>query len=243
MQLKPHWQDTLAANLANVRQRIATAAQRAGRAADSVRLLPITKYVSSEVAGALVDLGCAALGESRPQELWAKADALRDRPIEWHLVGPLQRNKVRRTIAVADAIDSVDSLALVEAIEAAAQAAGRSPRILVEINISGQAARHGLTPDRLAEIIEWFAQPRGIRLAGLMGMAADVADPTLIARQFASLRQLREEWLPRLPAGAALDELSMGMSGDYEIAISQGATLVRIGSALFEGLVADEERP
>jgi pyridoxal phosphate enzyme (YggS family) len=230
--------ERIAANLAEVRERIAVAARGAGRSPDEVRLVAVTKYVDAATTRLLFDAGCTDLGESRPQQLWDKAAALNDAAIRWHLIGHLQRNKVRRTLPLVHLIHSGDGLRLLEELDRdTAALAGRSPlAVLLEVNVSGETAKHGFAPDDLPKHVETLAAFKHLDVRGLMAMAGLDDDPTSARRDFARLRELRDrlrrEWSGRF----ALDELSMGMSGDYEAAIAEGATLVRVGSALFEGV-------
>ena len=226
----------IAENLAAVRDRIADAARRAGRPSQSVRLVAITKYFAADAARALAEAGCIELGESRPQELWAKAESLDDLPIRWHMVGHLQRNKVRRTLPLAAWIQSVDSIRLAAAIDQAAAELGCRPSVLLEVNISGERAKHGFLPEEMERILPELAGLEHVGIRGLMGMASLEGGLEAARRDFARLRALRDRLRALGPAGLVLDELSMGMSGDYEVAIEEGATVVRVGSALFEGL-------
>jgi PLP dependent protein len=225
----------IAENLADVRQRIAAAAGASGRPADAVRLIAVTKYVSDEAARALVEAGCRDLGESRPQELWRKSTALSDLEIRWHMIGHLQRNKIGRTLPLAWMIHSLDSLRLAEALDAAARDAGLRSRALLEVNVSGDASKHGFGPDELLSQWESVAQLPNVEILGLMGMASREGDLPQARRDFANLRQLRDRLRAASNGSLELDELSMGMSGDFEAAIAEGGTMVRIGSALVEG--------
>ena len=222
-------------NLAQVRERIAIAALAAGRQPDEVRLIAVVKYVDVALARLLVAAGCGDLGESRPQELRAKAAALADSSVRWHMIGHLQRNKIRSTLPLAGLIHSVDSLRLLRALEDEAAAAGLTAHILLEVNVSGEPAKHGFDAPELSAAIEQVARLGHVRLEGLMCMAGLEGGAAAAERDFARLRQLRDEHRDR-DAGGPLTELSMGMSGDYEIAIRHGATMIRVGSALFEGL-------
>jgi uncharacterized pyridoxal phosphate-containing UPF0001 family protein len=257
--------ERLAENVAQIRGRIAAAAERSGRAAGDVTLVAVTKFIPAEVVRLLVEAGCHDLGESRPQELWQKAAALADLPIRWHLIGHLQRNKVRRTLPLVAMIHSIDSPQLLAAVEEearggaicwggsctaapsgpiegaavqlppqhAAAFSGKVP-ILLEVNISGEAAKHGFSPGEIEPLLADLAGCRNVTVRGLMCMAALEGGPDLARRDFAALRELRDRVRDRCPPGHALDELSMGMSGDFEQAIEEGATIVRVGSALFE---------
>ncbi|MEX0678444.1 MAG: YggS family pyridoxal phosphate-dependent enzyme [Pirellulales bacterium] len=228
----------IAENLAQIRARIEAAAKRASRAADAVTLVAVTKYASVEMAAAVVREGCHDLGESRPQELWAKAAALSDPAIRWHMVGHLQRNKVRRTVELVHLIQSVDSFRLLAAIDAQAAQLGRKMDALIEVNISGDAAKTGLAPDDLQPLLAQAATLSHVSIRGLMGMATLEGDQVAARRDFAALRTLRDRLASRVAPPVSLSELSMGMSGDFEAAIEEGATIVRLGSALFEGLDA-----
>lgn len=230
-------------NLAHVRARIAEAARRSGRAPDDITLVAVTKYASLDAVRELLAAGCRDLGESRPQQLWERAATLAvdfppsgPDPLRWHLIGHLQRNKVRRTAPHVALLHSADSQRLVEACGAEATALGLTLPVLLETNISGDAAKHGFRPDELPALIESLAMIAGVQIRGLMAMSGLDSDAPETRRQFAAVRQLRDDLQTRCPPHVRLDELSLGMSGDYEIAIEEGATLVRVGSALFEGL-------
>jgi pyridoxal phosphate enzyme (YggS family) len=222
----------LRANIETIRGNVSAAAARAGRRADEVTLVAVTKYVDAELARAVVELGIQDLGESRPQELWKKAEALRDLPIRWHLVGHLQRNKLRRTLPLVHLLHSADSERLLDAIQEEA-AQQRVVDLLLEINISGEANKTGMLPELARSLVVRAATWPQLRIRGLMGMASLEGDAEDNRREFALLRALRDE-LRGLSQASELNALSMGMSGDYEIAIEEGATLVRVGSALFE---------
>ena len=226
---------TVRANLARVRERIATACQRAGRDPAGVRLVGVSKYVDPLAAAALVRAGCVDLGEARPQVLWAKAAApeLTGVGVRWRLIGHLQRNKADRTVAASAAIDSVDSLRLLSTLDKAAAAAGKRLPILLEVNVSGDAEKHGFAPADLAEALERLDNCPNLLAEGLMGMAARDGGAEVARHNFATLRELRDRLsTPQRPLG----ELSMGMSGDLDQAILEGSTMVRVGSALWEGL-------
>jgi len=227
--------DRLLDNLNSIRERVVAAAARSGRTADAVTLIAVTKYVDAPIAAALFDAGCIDLGEARPQQLWVKAEALADRPVRWHLIGHLQRNKIERTLPLVSLIHSADSLRLIVALDAAATAIGRTASILLEVNISGDQAKHGFRPDQIENQLGAIAELRHVQVRGLMTMAGldGDADPR---RDFARLRELRDRLHALFPPAIGLSELSMGMSGDFEAAIEEGATIVRVGSALFEGI-------
>jgi len=246
--MSPSREERIAQNLAQVRQRIAEAAARAGRSGESVTLVAVTKYVGLDAIRALVGAGSTLLGESRPQQLWQRAELLAELPVRWHLIGHLQRNKVRRTLELAGLIHSVDTPELLHAIQriAGEQAAERGDpaqpvrpvRVLLEVNTSGETAKHGFEPDALPALVEEIVPLDRVEVCGLMCMAGLEGGPDRARDDFRALRELRDRLARNLPEGRRLPELSMGMSGDYEVAIEEGATIVRVGSALFEGIDA-----
>jgi pyridoxal phosphate enzyme (YggS family) len=187
-----------------------------------------------EVIQSLVELGCRDLGESRPQALWERAAAFGGQSIEWHMIGHLQRNKVDRTVPLVSLFHSGDSLRLLQAIDVTAGSIGRCVPVLLEINISGDATKHGFAPAEVEHQLLEVAKLAHVEVRGLMGMASREGDLDQARREFASLRQLRDRLQAVAPSEIKLKELSMGMSGDFEVAIEEGATLVRVGSALFE---------
>ncbi len=200
----------------------------------------VTKTVDAKIAQMLVAAGCRDLGESRPQELWAKAAAIQDpspeNAVRWHMIGHLQRNKVRRTLPLVSLIHSVDSLRLLEEIDREAHTLQRPAAVLLEVNISGDHTKHGFRPNEVEPQLPEMARFEHVAIRGLMCMASREGDLPQARREFAALRELRDRLQRSAPPNIRLAELSMGMSGDYEIAIEEGATLVRVGSALFEGI-------
>jgi pyridoxal phosphate enzyme (YggS family) len=221
-------------NLNRVEGRIREAEQKSGRPMGAVKLIAVTKYVDAEVTRSLIKAGCQRLGENRPQVLWEKAAALVDQQVEWHLIGHLQRNKVKRTIELTHLIHSVDSLTLLDTIEQVAAGLNRRVEVLLELNVSGDDAKHGFDQRQLPVVFERLSEKPHVFVKGLMGMAGLESDSSETRRQFASLREIAGEVSHLLPENAVMEELSMGMSNDFEIAIEEGATLVRIGSLLFE---------
>jgi pyridoxal phosphate enzyme (YggS family) len=171
----------IADNLAAVRQRIESAAKGSGRAADAVRLVAVTKYVGPAAAAALVEAGCHDLGESRPQELWRKAEALSGRPIRWHLIGHLQTNKVRRTLPLVSLIHSADSLRIIDALDEEGAVQQRRVPVLLEVNVSGDAAKHGFEPDAIEPLLGQFAERRHLEVRGLMAMSGLESDEAAAA--------------------------------------------------------------
>lgn len=227
----------VADNLRRVQERIATAAERCGRSASEVTLVAVTKYVDSELARAVAAAGCLDLGEARPQELLAKAEALSDLPIRWHLIGHLQRNKAKKVVALGALIHSGDSLRLLAELNSLAGAEQRTLEVLLEINISGDETKHGFAPHEVEPLLPELATLEHLRINGLMAMSGYHASLDQAAGQFEQVRQLRDRLAAVAPPNMPLAHLSMGMSDDFEVAIASGATLVRVGSALYEGLI------
>jgi PLP dependent protein len=224
-------------NLDEVQARIALAAGRAGRPAGDVRLVAVTKKSSPLWIKALLDCGVFDLGENYPQELWKKSEVLADRAaaIRWHLIGHLQTNKVKKTLPLVKLIHSVDSLKLLKLLNEAATNSVDPPPVCLQVNTSGEESKHGWSPAQIMEDSDSIAGCRSVAIVGLMTMAALEGGSQERARaSFALLRETRDSL--RRKTGLPLPELSMGMSGDFELAILEGATLVRIGSALFDGL-------
>jgi pyridoxal phosphate enzyme (YggS family) len=225
----------LAGRLQKVEERLGAACRRAGRDRAEVTLVAVTKTVPPEVAAELVLLGVTHLGESRPQELWRKAAALAP-TVRWHLIGHLQRNKIEKTLPLVTLIHSVDSLRLLAALEQEAARLGRTVPVLLEVNASGEASKHGFAPAEVPGLAVHLAGLRHLQVRGLMTMAAPLDDPEACRPTFAALRGLRDRLRGELGPPHALEHLSMGMSNDFEVAVEEGATLVRLGSVLFEGL-------
>jgi pyridoxal phosphate enzyme (YggS family) len=228
--------DVIRRNLTLVRTRIAKAAERSGRAAEAVTLVAVTKKVTVAIVRLLADAGARDLGENYPQELWSKAAALADQPqaLRWHLIGHLQSNKAKRTLPLVSLIHAVDSLKLLQGLDVLASDLPTAPAICLQVNTSGEEAKHGWSPEGILNDADAIAACRRIPVVGLMTMAAWGTDAETARPSFRRLRQIRDELRRRM--GLPLDELSMGMSADFESAIEEGATLVRIGSALFEGV-------
>lgn len=230
----------IAENVDRVRATIDEAARASGRRGADVTLVAVTKYVGLNEVRAVLDAGCRDLGESRPQELWSKSEGIGTEPfdpaVRWHLVGHLQRNKVSRTVPLVCLIHSVDSISLMQSIDQRARQQSRTTSILLEVNISGESAKHGLAPGEVAPLLECASEYPHVRVVGLMAMAALEGGRDRAGRDFSHLRQLRDRLQGNCPPEVSLTELSMGMSRDYDLAIAEGATIVRVGSTLFEGL-------
>ena len=223
-------------NLLSVRDRIAESARRSGRDPASVVLVAVTKKRPASWVRPLVEAGVRDLGENYPQELWEKAEVLADLPpdVRWHLIGHLQRNKLKRTLPIARVIHAVDSLRLLRTIDQQVGEEQEPPMVFLQVNTSDEEAKHGWRDDAILADSEAIAGCRRVRPAGLMTMAAWGTTAETARPSFVRLREIRDALRDR--SGLALPELSMGMSNDFETAVEEGATLVRVGSALFEGV-------
>ena len=221
----------LGARLEAVRNRLARAAARAGRDPAAVRLVAATKGVRPEGVRQAARLGVADLGENRVQEAEAKIAAVDRAGVRWHLIGPLQRNKARRAVELFDQIQTVDRAELAEALARHAGAAGRVLPVLVEVNLAEEASKFGAAPGEVEALLSRIRGLPALEARGLMTVGPRVERPEEARRTFAGLRELRD--LLRAATGLRLEELSMGMSEDFEVAIEEGATMVRVGTALF----------
>lgn len=223
-------------NLAEVREAIAGACRRAGRSPDSVELIAVTKYAEWSWVEELIELGACQLGESRPQQLIERNALLKPgQRVDWHLIGHLQRNKVRPILPLVSRIHSVDSLKLAKRIELLAAELELSPKVLLEVNLSREPAKDGFSPEELESAWETLCNQSHLQITGLMTMAPDTSDERILRGVFRELRELRDRLVSRSDGERKLPELSMGMSGDFELAIEEGATHIRIGSRLFAG--------
>jgi hypothetical protein len=237
-------------NWRRIEDRMAEACARAHRPSTSVTLVAVTKSVSIDVIRTLVEAGLVHLGESRVQELAQRAAMLKEwlarrardpqvpdpAPPAWHLVGHLQRNKVKQVLPWVDLIHSVDSLRLAEEIDTHSKALGRKTPVLLEINAGGENNKFGVVFPAATHLAEQIQSLPNLELRGLMAMAPLTQDETRLRRLFDRVRELFEEMKSQRIGGAGFRELSMGMSNDFEYAIESGATYVRIGTALFESL-------
>lgn len=217
----------IAENLSTVRERIANAAARAGTDPNRIALVAVTKTVDVPAIQEAIRAGVMDIGENYVQDSVRKFEAV-GRAVRWHMIGHLQRNKVRHAVSVFDLIQSVDSLSLAAEIGKRSVALGKSSPVLVEVKIAGEASKFGVPPGDALALCDAVAQTDGVELAGLMGMAPFVDEPALVRRSFAGLKGLWD----RLPA-AYRTWLSMGMTADFEIAIEEGSNMVRIGTAIF----------
>ena len=215
---------SIAVRLAEVRERIAAACRRAGRRDDAVTLIAVTKGHAVDAIEEALVAGVRDFGENRVQEAAPKIAALRVRgpSVRWHLIGHLQRNKVPTAIDLFDILHTVDSERLAEAIEARA---GRRVPVLVEVNVAGESTKHGVARAELPALVERLRRCGKLDVLGLMTVAPQVEDPEYVRPFFRELSRMRDD--------LGLVELSMGMTGDFEVAIEEGATLVRVGRAIF----------
>lgn len=219
----------LAANVAQVRARIAAAANRNGRRAEDVSLVAVSKTVDAARVREAAAVGLRSFGENRVQEARDKVAGVPD--VSWHLIGSLQRNKVKEAVRLFTVIESVDSEALAEELSRRAGQQERAVDVLVQVNIAREPQKHGASPEEAAAVVRRTAALPGLKLRGLMTIAPAASDPDEARPVFRALRELRERLQDS--AGLALPELSMGMTDDFEVAIEEGATMVRIGRAIF----------
>jgi pyridoxal phosphate enzyme (YggS family) len=215
---------------------LAEAATRSSRAPEKVTLVAVTKKWPLELLEPLVAAGALDLGENYPQELWRKAEALAGRKptVRWHLIGHLQSNKARRTVPLVEMIHAVDSLKLLQFLNSLAAERVSVPSVCLQVNTSGEASKHGWSATGILAEADSIASCRNVRVVGLMTMAAWGTSGQTARPSFVALRETRDALQER--TGLSLPHLSMGMSGDFETAILEGATLVRVGSALLEGV-------
>ena len=221
-----------------VLERAARAAERSGRSPSSVVVLAAAKTFGAECVAEVVRAGCRDVGENYVQEARAKRSALTERAdaveaLRWHLIGRLQRNKVRQAVEIFDLVQTVDSLRLAEAMDRAASALGRIVDCLVEVSLEREATKGGVPADELGELLDGFAGLTHVRVSGLMTIPPPTDDLERARRWFRRLRELRDRHADLPPANVQLKELSMGMSADFETAIEEGATIVRVGTAIF----------
>ena len=227
---------SISENIAVVRERMANAAQRAGRAAEEIALMTVSKTQPPDRIREAYDAGQRVFGENRVQEFSGKAAALQNlKGAEWHMIGHLQTNKAAKTVELFAVVDSVDSLKLAEKLEAAARSLGKQLDVLIEINVGGEAAKSGMAPDSpaLEELLSAAPRLEALVFRGLMTVPPFTAEPEGARAHFRKLRELRDTIAARKLPAVAMDELSMGMSHDFEVAIEEGSTCVRVGTAIF----------
>ncbi|MCA9190631.1 MAG: YggS family pyridoxal phosphate-dependent enzyme [Planctomycetales bacterium] len=235
--ISQNWQSAIAA--------VSEACAAAGRRYEEVTIVGVTKYVAPELAWQLSCAGCKILGENRPQSLWEKYEYFKQQTpdanepaCQWHLIGHLQRNKARRTLPMLSCLESLDSLRLAESVSSLAQDLNIELDVLLEVNITQDASKTGLTPQELQQQLPHFMSLPGLRLAGLMAMATLGANGDAARCEFAAVRQLRDTL--SAASGLELSKLSMGMSGDFREAIAEGATQVRLGTLLWDRVITHD---
>jgi len=223
----------IADRLSGIRERIAAAARSAGRNPSSIRLVAVSKTFPIDAVREAYAAGHRDFGENRVQEALQKIASATDLEIRWHLLGHLQLNKARKAGPVFAAIHSVDSLELLKRIDAAAAEAGRTAELLLQVDLAGEATKFGASPDAVPRLLDAAAACRAARVTGLMTLPPLPDSPEDSRPWFRQLRDLRDGWLASGVPPAMLGELSMGMSGDFEVAIQEGSTMVRVGTAIF----------
>ena len=225
--------EDLTRNLAHVRGRIDAAAHRVGRDPAAIRLLPVSKTVPVDRLRLAVSAGCRQLGENKVQEAARKHEAMADVEVGWSIIGHLQTNKARDEAAFADEFQALDSLRVAAALDRRLQTAGRSIDVFVQVNTSGEASKYGLHPDELPAMLGELTAYTSLRVQGLMTLAVFTPDADRVRACFRLLRTLRDRAREDTPDLIGPGALSMGMSGDYEIAVEEGASVVRVGQAIF----------
>ncbi len=223
----------LSERLAGVRARIAAAARSVGRDPASVRLVAVSKTFPIDAIREAYAAGQRDFGENRVQEALQKIEASTDLEIRWHLLGHLQTNKARKAGPAFTMVQSVDSVELLNKLDQAAGEAGANPELLIQVDLAGEATKFGVPPGEVPRLLEAAARCRAARVVGLMTLPPAADAPEDARPWFARLRGLREDWLASGVPAAMLHELSMGMSGDFEVAVQEGATIVRVGTAIF----------
>jgi PLP dependent protein len=224
----------IAENLARIRERVACAAGRAGRHAEDVTIVAVSKTFPFEAIRAAYDAGLRHFGENRVQEWESKQAGVADLDATWHLIGHLQSNKARRAAGLFDRVDSVDSLAVAQKLDAAVgsgTASGKRLRVLIEVSLGGEITKSGVAEADLTMLAEGVAGLANLELLGLMTIPPFLDDLERVRPYFSKLREMREDLVRRV--GRALPVLSMGMSHDFEIGVEEGATEIRVGTALF----------
>lgn len=218
-------------NYAEIKEKIAVAAEKSGRKASDIRFMAVTKTVAPEYINHALSLGINLMGENKVQELLGKLEYLKTDGVDIHIIGHLQSNKVRKIIGLADMIESVDSLSLAYEISLRAENSDKTQDILLEVNIGGEESKTGLPLNELPAVFDEIMKIKNIRLRGFMAIPPASENPENARPYFSEMKKLFDEY--RAKSGEFFDTLSMGMSSDYAIAIEEGATLVRVGSSLF----------
>ena len=224
---------SIADRLADVRSRLDAAARSAGRDPSSVRLVAVSKTFPLDLVRQAYDAGQRDFGENRVQDALQKIQSSTDLQVHWHLLGHLQTNKARRAASAFATIHSIDSVELLQKLDAAAVEAGTAPELLVQVDLAGEATKSGVPPTEVPRLLDAAATLRAARVVGLMTLPPIPETPEDARPWFRRLRDLRDGWLASGVPAPLLRELSMGMSGDFEVAVQEGATMVRVGTAIF----------
>ena len=222
----------IAANISTIRQRIVAAAARSQRTPESIKLLAVTKTVSPLSIGKAIEAGISMFGENYVQEAKEKIAAI-EKSIQWHMIGHLQTNKAKYAVKLFDYIHSVDRIDLARELDKKARLTGRKINILIEVNVSGEKTKDGIPANDAINLIKNVSQSENLSVRGLMTMAPFLANPEDARPYFSALRNLRDNITREGITGIHMEELSMGMTDDFEVAIEEGATIVRIGRAIF----------
>jgi pyridoxal phosphate enzyme (YggS family) len=217
----------------DVRRRIEEATMRSGRAVGAVRLVVVTKYRTVEEINQVVDAGLTDIGENRVQEAEQKWGQLGGRGAVWHLVGHLQSNKVKRAVSMFEWIHSLHNVDLARRVNRLAEEEGKIQRVLLQVDLAGEETKSGLSADKFAQTLEQVSRLSSLSVEGLMALPPYLPDPEAVRPYFIRLRELRDDCRRRGVVDDSFSELSMGMSHDFDVAIEEGATMVRIGTALF----------
>lgn len=225
--------EELSGNFADIKNRIERACQRTNRSVDSVRLLPVTKTVDDKMLRLAFELGFNYFGENKVQEALEKYDSMNELPIEWSVIGHLQTNKVKYVARFATEFQALDSLKVAKKLQERLELEDRTMTVLIQVNTSNEDSKYGLQPVEVAQFIEQIKTFDRLEVKGLMTLALLSNNTEKVRDCFILLRELRDKLKENLPSNMSMDELSMGMSGDFEVAIEEGATIVRIGQAIF----------
>ena len=229
--ITPRYESRLERSLVEIRERVIRAAERSGRDPDGVTLVAVTKAHGLEAVHAALAHGIFELGENRVEELTEKAAAVADERVRWHMIGHVQRRKAPRVVGIAELVHSIDSLRLAQRLSNAAEEFGMRQPVLIQVNTSGEVTKGGLPGQGIGDDLRSILALSGLEVRGLMTMAPLTDDERVLRSTFRGLRDLHEEL--RQLDGYAGAELSMGMSSDFEIAIEEGSTMIRLGTALF----------
>ena len=219
-------------NIKNIQNRIKSACEKSQRDPGSVKIVAVTKTVSTEKIGEAIKAGITDIGENRVQEAWQKFQVIGNR-VKWHLIGHLQTNKVNRALQFVDIIHSIDSLRLAEEIQQQAQKVKKKIDVLIQVNTSREASKFGIAPEETTDLVDKIAKLSNLNIKGLMTIGTFTSNKDEIRMCFRKLRNLRDSFTEQRFKGVYMDELSMGMTNDFEIAIEEGATLVRLGRLIF----------